>query len=217
MNLYAKLQARAAQQKPIRVALIGAGKFGSMFLAQAVQTPGLHITGIADLSPERVQTNLNRIGWEPERAKATSVEEAIRTGQTFLCEDAIDLIQTEAVEVVIDATGSPAAGIRHALAAIEHGEHIVMVNVEADTLAGPLLAEKARKAGVVYSLAYGDQPALIAEIVDWSRACGLSADLSRSHSRYSLAALWFDPRSSTGQWDESTDVQLIPGRYQVCD
>ena len=156
MNLYAKLQARASQQKPIRVALIGAGKFGSMFLAQAVQTPGMHITGIADLSPERVQTNLNRIGWEPERAKATSVEEAIRTGQTFLCEDAMGLIQAEAVEVVIDATGSPAAGIRHALAAIEHGKHIVMVNVEADTLAGPLLVEKARKVGGVYSLACGD-------------------------------------------------------------
>ena len=184
MNLYAKLQTRASQQKPIRVALIGAGKFGSMFLAQAVQTPGMHITGIADLSPERVQTNLNRIGWEPERAKATSVEEAIRTGQTFLCEDAMDLIQAEAVEVVIDATGSPAAGIRHALAAIEHGKHIVMVNVEADTLAGPLLAEKARKAGVVYSLAYGDQPALIAEIVDWARACGLSVVAAGKGTKY---------------------------------
>ena len=104
--------------------------------------------------------------------EATSLEEAIRTGQTFLCEGAMDLIQAETVEVVIDATGSPAAGIRHALAAIEHGKHIVMVNVEADTLAGPLLAEKARKAGVVYSLAYGDQPALIAEIVDWVHAYG---------------------------------------------
>ncbi len=102
----------------------------------------MHITGIADLSPERVQTNLNRIGWDPERAKATSVEEAIRTGQTYLCEDAMSLIQADAVEVVIDATGSPAAGIRHALAAIEHGKHIVMVNVEADTLAGPLWRRK---------------------------------------------------------------------------
>src|SRR6202021_4175055 len=78
------------------------------------------------------------------------------------------------VEVVIEATGSPVAGIAHALAAFAAGKHIVMVNVEADTLAGPLLARKAREANVIYSMAYGDQPALIAEMVDWARSCGFS-------------------------------------------
>jgi predicted homoserine dehydrogenase-like protein len=86
--------------------------------------------------------------------------------------------------VVIDATGHPAAGIAHALAAIRHGKHIVMVNVEADVLAGPLLAAKARQAGVVYSLAYGDQPALIAEQVDWARACGFDVVAAGKGTKY---------------------------------
>ena len=76
------------------------------------------------------------------------------------------------IDVVVEATGSPPAGIAHARAAIAAGKHIVMVNVEADVLAGPLLAEEARAKGVVYSLAYGDQPALTCELVDWARACG---------------------------------------------
>jgi predicted homoserine dehydrogenase-like protein len=86
--------------------------------------------------------------------------------------------------VLIDATGSPAAGIRHAKAAIEHGKHLVMVNVEADSLVGPLLAEKARQAGLVYSLAYGDQPALIAEMVDWARASGLEVTAAGKGTKY---------------------------------
>src|SRR5690606_22211153 len=87
-------------------------------------------------------------------------------------EDAATLIGADGLEVVIDATGSPSAGIRHALLACAHRRHIVMVNVEADALAGPLLAREAAEAGIVYSLAYGDQPALIAAMVDWARAAG---------------------------------------------
>ncbi|MGE5156835.1 MAG: NAD(P)H-dependent oxidoreductase, partial [Gemmatimonas sp.] len=87
-------------------------------------------------------------------------------------------------EVVVEATGNPAAGIRHARAAIAAGKHIVMVNVEADVLAGPLLAEEARKAGVVYSLAYGDQPALTAEMVDWARATGFRVVCAGKGTKY---------------------------------
>jgi len=184
MNLHAKLQKRAAEGRPVRVAIIGAGKFGSMFLAQAVRTPGLHIAGIADLAPDRARDTLLRIGWEADRAGAGSIEEAIRTGGTFVTDDTMGLISAGPIEVVIDSTGAPAAGIRHALAAIAHGKHVVMVNVEADVLAGPLLAEKARAAGVVYSLAYGDQPALIAEIVDWARACGLPVVAAGKGTKY---------------------------------
>src|SRR5262249_53741114 len=84
----------------------------------------------------------------------------------------------------VEATGLPEAGIRHALAAIGHGKHIVMVNVEADAVAGPLLARKARAAGVVYSLAWGDQPALICEHVDWARACGFKVIAAGKGTRY---------------------------------
>lgn len=172
MNLHALLRQRADERRPIRVLLIGAGKFGSMFLAQAPRTPGMHVAGICDLNPTRAAQSLARVGWPAERHAARSMTEALATGSTWISDDAPSMIASAAIDVVVDATGSPNAGIRHALAAIDHGKHIVMVNVEADALAGPLLAERARRAGVVYSLAYGDQPALICELVDWARAAG---------------------------------------------
>src|SRR6201986_4277108 len=173
MNLHAKLRARAEAGKPVRVGLIGAGKFGSMFLAQAPRTVGLHVMAIADLAPARAQEALRRVGWTPEASQARSFAEAKASGTTFVTDDAEAMIAADGIEVVIDATGSPAAGIRHALLCCQHRRHIVMVNVEADVLAGPLLARRAAEAGILYSMAAGDQPALIAEIVDWARTIGL--------------------------------------------
>jgi predicted homoserine dehydrogenase-like protein len=184
MNLYAMLQRRAAQGKPLRVGLIGAGKFGSMYLAQARHTTGIHVVAIADLSPERARAALARTGWEAERYAAKSYDDAVRNGTTHLCEDGLALIANPAIEIVVDATGSPAAGIRHVLACCEHGKHIVMVNVEADALAGPLLARRAEAAGIVYSLAYGDQPALICELVDWARAAGFEVIAAGKGTKY---------------------------------
>ena len=172
MNLHRMLLARAEENMPIRVALIGAGKFGSMFLAQALHTPGIHILGVADLSVDKARAAMLATGWPKDRIEATSPAKALATGATFLTDDAEPLINAGGLDVVIEATGIPESGIRHALISIERGRHIIMVNVEADVLAGPLLAEKARQAGIVYSLAYGDQPALICEQVDWARASG---------------------------------------------
>jgi len=166
------------------VLLIGAGKFGSMFLAQARRTPGIHVVAIADLDPGRAKESLQRTGWESGRYGARSVDEAAKNGTTCVTDDAPAAIASDAVEIAIDATGSPAAGIRHALACIEHRKHIVMVNVEADCLAGPLLARRAREAGVVYSLAYGDQPALICEMVDWARAAGFEVIAAGKGTKY---------------------------------
>jgi predicted homoserine dehydrogenase-like protein len=172
MNLHRLLQRRADDGNPVRVLLIGAGKFGSMYLAQARVTPGIHIAAIADLSPARAAESLRRTGWAEAMFGARSLADAVAQGTTFLTDDAMAMIAADGIDVVIDATGSPAAGIRHALACAQHGKHIVMVNVEADALAGPLLARRCEAAGVVYSLAYGDQPALICEMVDWARAAG---------------------------------------------
>jgi predicted homoserine dehydrogenase-like protein len=99
-------------------------------------------------------------------------------------DDAMAAIAHPATDVVIDATGSPAAGIAHALACCEHRKHVVMVNVEADALAGPLLAARAREAGIVYSLAYGDQPALICELVDWARTAGFTVVAAGKGTKY---------------------------------
>ena len=172
MNLHTLLAQRAAGGKPVRVGLIGAGKFGSMVLAQAQRIEGMHVVGVADLNVGRARASLERVGWPEERYGATSLADAYKTGLTCVLDDAAALCAFEGVECIIEATGHPIAGIRHALAAIEAGKHVVMVNVEADVLCGPLLAEKARKRGVVYSMAYGDQPAIICELVDWARSCG---------------------------------------------
>ncbi len=172
MNLHRMLLARADNDQPIRVGLIGAGKFGTMFLSQARHTPGIHLLGVADLSVQRARDALAETGWPPEQTSPATPAKALANGGTFLTDDAEQLINAGGLEVVIEATGDAEAGIRHALACIERGRHIIMVNVEADVLVGPLLAEKARQAGCVYSMAYGDQPALICELVDWARTSG---------------------------------------------
>jgi predicted homoserine dehydrogenase-like protein len=174
MNLYAKLQEREVQGKRLRVGLIGAGKFGAMYLAQVPKTPGLHLAGIADLSPQNARTNLERVGWKAERYAALSLDAALSSGLTHVGENWQALIAHPAVEIIVEATGNPIAAVEHALAAFSHGKHVVMVTVEADAMCGPLLARRAREAGVVYSLAYGDQPALICDLVDWARAAGFS-------------------------------------------
>ncbi len=184
MNLHRLLQARAAAGTPLRVALIGAGKFGAMYLAQAKHTPGIHVVGIADLAPERARSALARTGWPADRYAARTVAAAGRSGTACIGDDALALIAAPEVEIVIDATGNPAAGIAHALACCAHGKHVVMVNVEADALAGPLLAQRARDAGIVYSLAYGDQPALICEMVDWGRAAGFEIVAAGKGTKY---------------------------------
>ena len=184
MNLSTRLRQRAEDGNPVRVGLIGAGKFGSMFLAQAARTPGLHVLGIADLRPDAARAALARVGWPDESYAATDFATALASGATHIVEDAEALIAAPGLDVVVDATGSPAAGIRHAALACEQGRHIVMVNVEADVLAGPLLAARARQAGLVYSMAYGDQPALICEMVDWARAAGFEVTCAGKGTKY---------------------------------
>ena len=174
MNLYAKLREREAQGKPLRVCLVGAGKFGAMYLAQVPKTPGLHLAGIADLLPANAKTNLQRVGWNAERYAAASLDAAFSSGLTHVGDDWQALIAHPLIDIVVEATGNPIAAVEHALAAFRHGKHVVMVTVEADAMCGPLLARRAEEAGVVYSLAYGDQPALICDLVDWARAAGFS-------------------------------------------
>jgi predicted homoserine dehydrogenase-like protein len=172
MNLHAKLQAREAHGKPLRIGVIGAGKFAAMYLAQVPHTPGVHLAGVADLSPANARANLERVGWKPEAYAAVSLEAAVKERRTHVGDDWEALVSHPAIDIVVEATGNPMAAVDHALAAFRHRKHVVMVTVEADAYCGPLLARRAAEAGVVYSLAYGDQPALICELVDWARAAG---------------------------------------------
>ncbi|UPL22961.1 NAD(P)H-dependent oxidoreductase [Alcaligenes faecalis] len=172
MNFYTQLLARAEQGKPVRVGIIGAGKFASMYFAQVLRTPGVHMVGIADLRPANAHANLKRVGWEEERTQVASLDEAIRSGKTHVGDDWQALVAHPEIEIVIECTGNPIAAVDHCLAAFKHGKHVINVTVEADAFCGPLLAHRAREAGVLYSLAYGDQPGLACELVDWARTCG---------------------------------------------
>jgi predicted homoserine dehydrogenase-like protein len=172
MNLYAKLQQRAAANKPVRIGLIGAGKFGSMYLAQIPRTPGVHLVAIADLNPAAARVNLARVGWNPASTAAESAQAAIKTGATWITDDWQAVVTNPQIDIIVECTGNPVAAVEHCLLAFKHGKHVVNVTVEADAFCGPLLARKAADAGVVYSLAFGDQPALICDLVDWARTCG---------------------------------------------
>lgn len=183
-SILQQLHARADSGNPLRVGLIGAGKFSTMFLAQAHRIPGLHVAGIADLAPDRIREALQRIEWPPEQSAATDVGQALKTGATWLTDDGEALIRADGIDVIIESTGNPIAGVKYALQAIEHRKHVVMVNVEADVLAGPLLARQAAAAGVVYTMAYGDQPALICEMVDWARMSGFDVVCAGKGTKY---------------------------------
>ena len=173
MYLYDQLLQRADANRPVRVGLIGAGKFGSMFLSQVPTTPGLTVAAIADLRPDNARAACRSVGWPDELIAGTE-----------FTDDAGAMMASGKVDVVVEATGNPIAGIRHAQKAIENGVHIVMVNVEADVLAGAALAAQARSAGTVYSMAYGDQPALTIEMVEWARATGFEVIAAGKGTKY---------------------------------
>jgi predicted homoserine dehydrogenase-like protein len=199
MNLFHLLNARRAAGKPVRVALIGAGKFGSMFLSQVPHTPGLEVPVIVDLDPDRAREACRTVGWNAGQIAAT----------TFTADGT--KATSGQIEVIVEATGNPAVGIKHARAAIAARKHIVMVNVEADALAGPLLAEEARNAGVVYSLAYGDQPALTAEMVDWARATGFRVVAAGKGTKYLPAYHDVTPAGVWGHYGLTADEAQSAG------
>jgi predicted homoserine dehydrogenase-like protein len=187
------LNARNASGNPLRVGLIGAGKLGAMFASQLGRIPGVQLLGVADLSLDRARAAMKRAGWPEERYAARDFDDAMRTGKTFLVEDAKKLISAGGMDVIVEATGVPGAGISHAFEAIENRRHIVMLTAEADVLVGPLLGQKAAAAGVVYSMAYGDQPALICELVEWAQICGFDVVCAGKGSRYLPASPAVNP------------------------
>lgn len=172
MNLFARLQSRAAEGNPLRIGMIGAGKFATMFLHQARRLPGVHLVGLVDLRPDVAKSNLAFVGWDPAQYAAATLDEAAKTGATHVGTDYRAMVRHPAIDIIIECTGHPVAAVDHILFAFDHGKHVVNVTVEADAFLGLGLAKAAERAGVVYSMAYGDQPALVCDLVDWARACG---------------------------------------------
>ena len=187
MSLYKQLQLRESEARPIRVGVIGAGKFGTMFLAQAIRLPGVHIVAIADLSVESAQSNLKLAGWTRNQYSADSLDAAASGGggpgrRTHVGEDAQALIDHPAIDIVVECTGDPVVAIDHLVAAFNAGKHVISATVEADAVCGAQLSKLARDSGVIYSMAYGDQPAMVCDLVDWARTCGFEvAAAGRGH------------------------------------
>ena len=182
MSLHQKLLLRQADGVPVRIGVVGAGKFGTMFLSQAIRIPGLHVAGIADLSPDQARDNVVNACWTDERLNAASIDAALQSGTTHVGDDAMALIAHPAIDIIVEATGNPIVAVDHILAAFAMGKDVVSATVEADALCGAALSARAEAAGVIYSMAFGDQPALVCELVDWARTCGFSvAAAGRGH------------------------------------
>ncbi len=183
MNLFRELCLREANGTPVRVGIIGAGKFATMFMSQIIRTPGMRLAVVCDLDVERAIRNIETAGFvRPQinvRPKVSGSDDAV-----FVTTELDDVLDKERIDVVIESTGDAVAGAIHAYQCIDRGIDIIMVNVEADVLVGPLLAQKAREQGVIYSLAYGDQPALIVEQVDTVRTMGLKVICAGKGTKY---------------------------------
>ena len=204
MNLHHLLSDRENEGRPIRVGLIGAGRYGNMYLAQARNIPGIHVVGVADINTARAHNAFELAGW-PESLITDSVESALENRTTAIIASANDLFRSD-IDVVVEATGNPIVGIDHALKAISAGQHIIMVTVEADALAGPALARRAKEAGVVYSMAYGDQPALIMELVDWARTSGFDVVCAGKGAKYLSHYHEMNPDNVWENWEFSKEL-----------
>jgi predicted homoserine dehydrogenase-like protein len=182
MSLYRQLQIKEENNQPIHVGVIGAGKFGTMFLSQANRLPGVHVVGVADLNPEVARSNLRLAEWPDEQFSANSLDNAIETGRTCILDNSARLIAFPQIDIIIECTGNPVIAVDHLLAAFDEGKHVISATVEADAVCGAALSKVAAEKGVIYSLAYGDQPAMVCELVDWARVCGFKvAAAGRGH------------------------------------
>ncbi|WP_163270089.1 NAD(P)H-dependent oxidoreductase [Chelativorans alearense] len=170
------LARRAEEGRPVRIGVIGCGEMGTDIVTQVALMRGIEVAAIADRRYVNAEAAIRTAGRAPESAmRAASVgamADAIRAGRTAIVGDAMHLMESEHVDVIVDATGRPTAGAEYGLAAIEAGKHLVMMNVEADVTIGAYLRCLADRRGVVYSLGAGDEPSSCMELIEFVTAMG---------------------------------------------
>jgi len=169
MFLHTKLESRA---KPIKVAFIGCGKFVGMFLAQYNQLQKIVIDTIIDINIDNAKNNCLNSGLMPDTIHKINFVNSL--------DEAID----RDIEIFIEATGNPIIGTLHAIRIIKKKKHIILVNVEADVICGKYLADLAKENKVICSMAYGDQPSLIIEQIEWARLNGFSVVAAGKGTKY---------------------------------
>ncbi len=183
LDLADRLLKRQEEGKSFRVGVIGAGKFATMFLSQANSTQGFHIAAIADLDFKRAEDALRTASFEKD-INISGIDEAISSNEIWFTDSGIELAQCEQLDLVIEATGNPEAGVDHCLAAFKAKSHVVLVTVEADVLCGAAIIKRANEAGVVCSMAYGDQPALICELIERVKSSGFEIVCAGKGTKY---------------------------------
>jgi predicted homoserine dehydrogenase-like protein len=169
MFLHTKLENR---KEPIRIAFIGCGKFVSMFLAQYNHLDKIQIDSIVDLNIEQAKKNCSNSGLDEITISEINFSKSL------------DEILDRNIEIFIEATGNPIVGTVHAVKIIKNKKHVILVNVEADITCGKYLSDIAKENGVICSMAYGDQPSLIIEQIEWARLNGFSVVCAGKGTKY---------------------------------
>jgi predicted homoserine dehydrogenase-like protein len=176
IGLTRDLVERGKSGKPIRIGLIGSGEMGTDIVTGVAQMPGIEVAAICARNPKNIlkagEIAYGEAGHVIEAANADQVTKAIEIGKIAATTDAELVISSGLVDVVVEATGIPAVGAEFGLRAIEHGKHLVMMNVEADVTIGPYLKHQADRMGVVYSLGAGDEPSSCMELIEFVSAMG---------------------------------------------
>ncbi|MER9625355.1 homoserine dehydrogenase [Mesorhizobium sp. M0222] len=174
----AELLQRAEAQGPITIGLAGAGQMGTDIVVQVALMPGMRIGAISEVRPQAAIDAALLAGHDRsdivQAANASAIDRAIEAGKIAVTEDLHALAAAGRIDVIIDATGNPNIGTLFALEVMKNGKHIVMLNVEADITIGRFLKEEARKAGVVYTGAAGDEPACTLEIIGFAKSLGFN-------------------------------------------
>lgn len=184
MYYYPFLQKLEAENNPVRVGIIGMGRFSTMYAANVKNIPGMRIVAVADINVQKAYNQFELVGWPKEQVTAPSIEQAAKTGGVCLLDDGEKVISSPFIDIVVEATGIPSVAIRHALLCCEHKKHLIMVSIEGDVVAGPLLKRMFDNAGLIYSLAYGDQPAEAVALVDWAKTCGFEVVAAGEYRKY---------------------------------
>ena len=169
MFLHTKLENR---KEPLRIAFIGCGKFVSMFLAQYNHLDKIQIDSIVDLNIEQAKKNCTNSGLDETTISEINFSKSL------------DEILDRNIEIFIEATGNPIVGTVHATNIIKNKKHVILVNVEADITCGKYLSDIAKENGVICSMAYGDQPSLIIEQIEWARLNGFSVVCAGKGTKY---------------------------------
>lgn len=167
-----QLRQRAADGRPVRAALIGLGQMGTDIVSTVDRMAGFELAAVVDITEDRIRDALHTAGFRGTASYTNSPTEAARAPGMVATTDWQVAVSLPQVEVVIDATGSPELGAVITLACIDHGKHIIMMNVECDVTIGPALRRRAEDAGVIYSMGAGDEPAAIMELYRFADALG---------------------------------------------